>query len=156
MELLIPVVAILLAIPALQNQNIEDFSRFSKSVGQQISLVDSHGVVREGLLAAATADAVKMQFAGGEKSFSRAEVMSAERLHEGTVDGAMKGAILGFVMVALASQGTRNEAEAAKVAWISVAVYSGVGWAIDAAQTHRPPIYRAALPQPGVKMSLRF
>jgi hypothetical protein len=42
--------------------------------------------------------------------------------------------------------------------WVSA--YAGIGWAIDAAQTHRQPIYRvpgsSAAAKPTVKMSLRF
>jgi hypothetical protein len=41
--------------------------------------------------------------------------------------------------------------------WLSaVAVYGGIGWLIDVAQTHREPIYRSAAPAPSVKLSVRF
>jgi hypothetical protein len=119
--------------------------------------------VREGRLAAASADAITMTFAGSEKSFSKAEVVSAERLRDGSVDGAIKGAIFGAVVGLFAyTEGTyTNQSAATGTLLASVAIYSSIGWVLDATQTNREPIYGAAgraasKPKPALKFSFRF
>jgi hypothetical protein len=156
--LIFPLMALLPFMPAPKTPDhvLANFSRFSGAIGQEISVVDIDGTVREGVLVSASASGVTMRFGPNERVFNRDVIASAERLKDGRVDGAIKGAIFGFVMGALASQGARSDSEASKIALTSTAIYSGVGWVIDAAQDHRQTLYRAPASQPGVKLSIRF
>lgn len=133
---------------------LADFSRLSKAAGQGIALVDLDGTVREGLLILATDEALTMRFAGGDRIFSRSTVTSAERLRDGNRDGAIKGALFGALIGAIAAQ--FDAGSSGEVFFKSVAVYGGIGWMLDASQKHRQPIYRAAAPEPSLKVSLRF
>ena len=139
---------------------LSDFSRFSKALNAQIALVDRDGTVREGVLANTTGDDVTMRFGSGTRLFARAEIMSAERLRDSSKDGALKGALFGALIGLLVAQGFDSDSDAYN-GWLgSVAVSAGIGWAIDNAQSHRHPIYRApaspAAAKPTVKMSLHF
>jgi hypothetical protein len=141
-------------------QELTDFSRFTKAIGAEIAIVDRDGIVREGLVTAASADELTMSFSGVERTFSRDVVASGERLKDGSRDGFIKGAIFGAIAAAVVMQGydSQNSPRGSMAAgWVSaVAVYGGIGWLIDVAQTHREPIYRSAAPAPSVKLSLRF
>ena len=147
-------------MPQPSETTLANFSRFSRTTGTRISLVERDGTVREGKVSAATADTVTIAFGIGERTFPKTEIVSAERLRDSSKDGAIRGALFGAVMGLIASQGFSSSDDARNAFYISVAVYSGIGWALDASQTNRQPIYRvpgsAAAAQPTVKMSLRF
>jgi hypothetical protein len=159
--LIIPLLLLAIVAPSSQpgERELTDFERFSKAIGREIALVDRDGTVREGLLEGATADHVTMRFGSGATTFTRAAIVSAERLRDGRKDGAIKGAIFGAVAGIFAMQGFDSASEG-MAGWAgSVAFYSAVGWALDAAQTHREPIYRAqpsGVAPPPVKLTLRF
>jgi len=143
--------------PKASEATLADFSRFSKALNTAIALVDRDGTVREGILVASTIDDVTMRFGSGTKTFARADVMSAERLRDGRKDGAIKGAIFGALMGLLAAPLYEDGQQQAAGFVTAVALYGGIGWALDAAQNHREPIYRGTLaPAPAVKLSLRF
>ena len=116
--------------------------------------------MREGIVTEATAEEVKVRFDSGVKSYSRASVASAESLRDGRIDGVIKGALFGFVVGALASQGCES-AERCHT-WALGLVTGGVGYLLDAAETHRQPLYRAqaqraaAKPKPALSLSFRF
>lgn len=140
--------------PGPSEKTLTNFSRFSKAVGAPIALIDRDGTVREGVLSAAAADSVTVAFSGGERTFSQPVIASAERLTDGVKDGVIKGAIFGAVVGIFAAQGYDSEGGALG-GWVgSVAIYSAIGWAIDASQKHREPIYRA--PAAAMKVSVRF
>ena len=154
----------LLATTASQSTpdaRLADFSRMSRALNAEIALVGADGTVREGLLTAATPDQVTMRFAANDRSFARADIASAERLRDGRRDGLIKGMVFGAVTGLFAMQGLDTAAQGI-VAWMgSIAFYGGVGWAIDAAQDHREPIYRAPAPdpaprKPGLRLAIRF
>ncbi|HYE87573.1 MAG TPA: hypothetical protein VEA16_14520 [Vicinamibacterales bacterium] len=145
----VPLILLLSADKVSAQQAHADFSRFARALGQEIVLVDREGVVREGVLADVNADQLTMTFGGGQKTFTQAEIFSADRVRDRTLDGAIKGAIVGGVLGLMMQ---------AKSEWTLGATisYSIIGLLIDASQTHREPIYRAA-PQPAsLKFSLRF
>ena len=135
-----------------------DFSRFAAAIGAEIAIVDREGIVREGVVTAASADDVTMSFSGTPKTFSRDVVASGERLRDGRRDGAIKGAVFG-ALVGLVMEGYSSGGASRAAGFVSaVAIYSGIGWALDAAQNNREPIYRSPppAPAPGVKLTLRF
>jgi len=140
--------------PKASAKTLADFARFNKAVGQEITIVDLDGNVREGVLKSLSSSDLTMQFGSGERTFSRDAIASGERMRDGTVDGAIKGAIFGGV-VGLMMAGY-DDGSGAAIVLTSVAVYSGIGWAIDASQTHREPLYRGRLPKPALKISWRF
>ena len=141
---------------------LADFSRFSSAIDREIAIVDVDGTVREGIVTAATADDVSLRFGSGVKVFPRAEVMSAERMRDGRVDGAVKGAVFGAILGLLTMQAYESTGDRLG-AWAgSTAIYGGIGYALDAAQAHRQPLYRApgepkaGKPKPALSMSVRF
>jgi hypothetical protein len=150
--------AIIVPNPKPPDNVLADFARLAKAQGAEISLVDRDGTVREGVLASATADQLTMQFGAGQKAFARTEVVAAERLRDGRKDGAIKGAIFGAITGLFAMQGFNKPEEGLAALAGSVAIYSAIGYTLDAAQTHREPIYRApgTPAPPPVKVSLRF
>jgi uncharacterized protein YcfJ len=136
-----------------------DFSRFTEAIGAEIAIVDREGIVREGVVTAASADDVTMSFSGTPKTFSREVVASGERLRDGRRDGLVKGAVFGALVGLVVMQGYSSGGASQAAGFVSaVAIYSGIGWALDAAQNNREPIYRspAPAPAPGVKLSVRF
>jgi hypothetical protein len=146
-------VLLLFVIPndRASERRLGDFSQFTTAIGAEISIVDREGVVREGLLTAASQEDVTMNFSGTPRTFPRHAVASGERLRDGTRDGALKGAIFGALLGVLTASDSRDF-------WMtSVAMFSGIGWAFDAAATNRQPFYKSTAPAgAGVKLSLRF
>ncbi len=104
------------------------FARFSFFY-TTLAIVDQEGTVREGIVTEATAEEVKVRFDSGVKSFSRASVASAESLRDGRIDGVIKGALFGFVVGALASQGCES-AERCHT-WALGLVTGGVGYLLE-------------------------
>ena len=142
--------------PKTSEDVLADFSRFSKVIGSDVSMVDADGIVREGVVVAAAADELAMRFGAGTKTFSRPVIVSAERLRDGRKDGAIKGAIFGAVLGLIVVPFYETSAQKTAGFASSVALYSGIGWVLDATQTHREPIYKALPAAPGVKVSVRF
>jgi hypothetical protein len=143
--------------PKPSDQELSDVSRFSKAIGTAIALVDRDGTVREGLIAGVTADDLTMRFGSGSRAFPLVDIVSAERLRDGRKDGAIKGAIFGAVLGLIVVP--FYETSGQKVGGVAsmMALYSGIGWALDASQTNRELIYRSTTaPAGAVKVSLRF
>ena len=144
--------------PKPSERGLADVSRLVKAIDTEIALVDRDGTVREGLVTAVSADDVTLRFGSGSRAFPRVDVVSAERLRDGKKDGAIKGAIFGAVIGLILTPYYDTSSQKAAGVATSTAVYSAIGWALDASQTHREPIYRAVVPAPAgsVKMSVRF
>jgi len=150
-------------VPGPPSHVLADFSRFSSAIDREIAIVDVEGTVREGTVTTVTADDVTLRFGSGVKVFPRASVTSAERLRDGRLDGAVKGAIFGAILGLLTMQAYESTGERFG-AWAgSTAIYGGIGYALDAAQTHRQPIYLAPASAAAattitasLKLSLRF
>jgi hypothetical protein len=153
-----PLVMLALAAPAKQPsaETLADFARFSKAVGREIAIVDRDSLYQEGTLTAASHAAVSVRIGSSTTTFKRDAVMSAERLRDSRKDGVIKGALFGALLGALASQGYTSEARANAGLRKSVAACAAIGWALDAAESNRVPIYRAPAPAPKLKLSLRF
>jgi hypothetical protein len=164
-SLILPVLFVMfVATPAAHAQGLEDFESFSRAIGKEISVVDRSGLIREGILEAATADVITLRLGSTTHSFPRAEVAGAEYMKDGRRDGAFKGAILGVITGALTLRDYHRNPE-----WLSpsanragmfllhVSTYSGLGWLLDATNTNRESLYRAPLASaPALKASWRF
>ncbi len=145
-------VFVILRAPAENGGAPMDFARLAEAIGEHIAVTGPEGVVREGLLTAATADVITMKFAAAPMTFPKSEVVSADRLRDRTRDGFIKGAAFGGIMALIVSTGYRTGVGT----WISsMATYGAIGWFIDAANTNRQTIYRAPV-APALKMSFRF
>lgn len=142
-------------VPGPSERALADFNRFQKAVNSEIMLVDRQGAVRQGVLQSANESQLTMQFGGGDTIFQRDAIASAERMRDSRLDGAIKGAIFGAITGAFATQGTSTRGGATAAFIGAVTIYAGIGYTIDASQTHRQMLYRAA-PQPPLKVSLRF
>jgi hypothetical protein len=143
--LILPVLVLIVVAPGAgpSGQSLSQFSRFQQAINREISMVDSAGSVREGVLTAATANDVTMRFQSGERTFQKPDIASAERLTDRRRDGAIKGAIFGAVVGIFAIQGTDTTGQGVAAVIGSTAIYSAVGFGLDAAFKHRQPIYRA-------------
>jgi hypothetical protein len=150
-----PVLLLLVFTPHSSERALSDFGRFEKAVNTEIAIVDMDGTVREGILRSVSASELTMEFGASQRIFQRDAIASGERLRDGRLDGTIKGAIFGLLIGVLTSQAYDSGRDAAPVFLGSVAVYAGLGYAFDAAQTHRQPIYRGA-PTPAAKIALRF
>ena len=149
--LLLPIIP----LPPPSADALADFSRMSKALNTEVAIVDQEGVVREGILTAATKDDLIIAVGSGSKTFSREVVMSADRKTDSRKDGAIKGAIFGAILGTFVFDTYNNHGGGIGSWFTHVGVYSGIGYLLDAAQDHREPIYRGPS-APAVKVKLRF
>ena len=160
--LIIPGLFFLLAapMPGPPAKTLADFSRISRALNKPVALVEVDGTVHEGVLTALTGDHVSVRSAAGEKTIPRADVVSADRKGDGRIDGVVKGALFGFVIAAFASQGCDGTTECHSMRL--VAATAGIGYWLDAEETHSRPLYRApgqpkaVNHKPALSLSLRF
>ena len=81
-------------------------------------------------------------------------------MRDGRIDCVIKGAVFGFVIGAFASQSCDSTTKCHTGAFI--ATTAGIGYLLDAAETHRQPLYRAqaqrkaAKPTSALSLSFRF
>lgn len=150
-------------VPGPSQHRLADFGRLSNSIGKTISLVDHTGLVREGVVTSTNADEVTMQFGAVSQSFKRTEIARAERLTDSNKDGAIKGALFGAVLGGLVFSGYSTPR--ADVLLRMTVTYAGIGYFLDATQSHREPIFSAAPasprggakpPAPSVAFKVRF
>ena len=156
-HLTLPVLfAVFVAVP-VQAQGLEDFASFSRAIGKEVSIVDSSGLLHEGIIEAATADAVTLRFGSATQSFPRAQIASGERIKDESSDGAIKGALWGLLLIILPNQGWNSTGDWFKGSCVIVTTFTVGGYLLDAAESHRQPLYRAAAASaPTLKMSWRF
>ena len=146
---------IFLPSPEQRAHRLEDFSRLSRAVGKEVSLVDRSGLIHEGIVEAATVDGVTLRVGSATVSFPRAEVASAERVKDGRIDGAIRGALIGAVLTGLGSQGCVSAT--ACPFWRPVAVYAVAGYLLDASESNPQPLFRAPSASAAtLKVSFRF
>ena len=144
---------IFVATPAAHAQGLEEFSNISRAIGKEVSVVDRSGLIREGIVEAATADQVTLRVGSAMQSFARAEIASAERMKDESSDGAIKGALWGLALILVPNQGGFSFTGYAG----AVAVFAAAGYLIDAGESNRQPLYRApSASAPTLKLSWRF
>lgn len=153
--LMLPMLLIVLVPePSARGHRIEDFSRFSQAIGKEVSVVDQSGLVREGTVESATGDGVALRISSARRWFPRAEVVSAQRLQDARIDGAIKGALIGTLLAGVASQGCVSREQCPT--WRVIGAFAAAGYVLDAAQSNRRPLYRAPLAAPTLRASFRF
>ena len=145
-----------IATSAAHAQGLEDFSKVSRAQGKEVVVVDQSGLVRQGIVEAATEGAVTLRFGSSTQSFPRASVARVERLRDGSADGALKGAVLAAVVGVLVVQGYPPGSDRGGMLAAHVATWAGIGWLLDATQTNRQTIFRAAAPAPTASLKLSF
>lgn len=128
-------------------QRLADFSRFSKAINKEISLVEADGTVREGVLVAADSDSITMKFASGARSFAHRQIASAERMKDERSDGAVNGLAWGLLLALMPNQGLNSSDSYLAYIASSMVTFAAIGYVIDAAQTNRQPLYRAPAQQ---------
>ena len=150
------------ATPA-RAQGLGDFSRFSKAIDKQIALVNTDGTVREGVIVAAGPDSVTMQLGSGTRSFANGQIASADRMKDGRDDGVFKGALWALLFASLGSQGLTSSDNKFLYFVEAMALGGAIGYALDAGETNRQPLYRAPAQQTaapkqklGLSLSFRF
>jgi hypothetical protein len=156
--LILPVLfAIFVAAPAAHAQGLEDFSNISRAIGKEVSVVDRSGLIREGILEAATADAVTLRVGSATQWLPRADVASAERMKDESSDGALRGAIWALAVALIPNQGWTSAGDYLRSVAIAFVVFPTAGYLLDAAESNRQPLYRApSASSPTLKISFRF
>lgn len=155
--LLLPAILLILFGPAPSDKtHLADFDRFAKAVGQEITIVDADGIVREGVVRGASPTDVTMQFGTTERIFQRDAVSSASRLRDGRIDGLIKGVVFGMLNALAIVGEPETEGSRGEIWLTTITFWGGVGYLLDAAQSHPQPFYKANMPQPTLKVSLRF
>lgn len=153
--LMLPMLLIVLVPePSARGSRLEDFSRFSQAIGKEVSVIDQSGLVREGTVEMATGDGVALRIGSATRWLPRAEVVSAQRMQDGRIDGVIKGALIGTLLAGVASQGCVSREQCAS--WRVVGVFAAAGYVLDAAQSNRRPLYRAPAAAPTLRISFRF
>jgi hypothetical protein len=145
------------AAPPAHAQGLEDFARFSRAIGKEVSVVDVSGLVREGVVEAVTADEVALRVRSGTLRIPRADVVSAERLKDESSDGAYKGALWALLLALVPNQGATSVGQHLRAAGVTVVVFATIGYVLDASEVNRQPLYRApATTAPAITFSVRF
>src|SRR5262245_52977740 len=104
--LIIPLLLAVIYLPVpVDKAALADFGRFSKAVGQHVALVDVDGLAHDGVVRAASSSAITVQTGKTYRTFQNGTIVSAERLRDSSVDGAIRGALFGLIYGAMASQG---------------------------------------------------
>jgi len=139
-------------------QGLQDFARFSKAIGKEVVIVDHKGLIREGVVEAATGDSITLRFGSATQVFARAEIARADRLRDSPTDGAIKGAAVGL---ALALTASLLDELGIQYYPPTIAMYAGIGFAFDVFNVNRQTFYRtpaavSTSPSPALKFSLRF
>ncbi len=148
---------IFVATPAAQAQGLEDFKRISRVIGKEVSVVDRSGLIREGIVEAATADGVRLRVGSATEWLPRADIASAERMKDESSDGALRGAIWALAVALIPNQDTTSAGDYWRSVAIAFVVFPIGGYLLDAAESNRQPLYRATpSPAPPLKVSWRF
>ena len=139
--LTLPAVIVIMLLPGFTPADaLKDFGRFAAAQGEEIAIVDMFGRERLGRVVAASDASVTVGYGAGTRTFDRADVLKADRLRDGTRDGLIKGLVIGgLVGLAIAMELPQGRAEGFVTA---MAVYGGIGYALDRANTNRAPLYR--------------
>jgi hypothetical protein len=148
---------ILVSAPATYAQGLEAFLNISRAIGKEVSVVDRSGLIREGILEAATADAVTLRVGSATQWLLRADIASAERMKDESSDGALRGAIWALALALIPNQGWESAGDYLRSVAIAFVVFPTAGYLLDAAESNRQPLYRApSASSPTLKVSWRF
>jgi hypothetical protein len=140
MDLLSPLFLVLIiTLPDVTPTQLTDFSRFAKVPGEEIAVVDVFGAESLGRVIAATDTSVTLGLRAGSHTFHRADLLSADRLRDGTSDGLIRGLAIGVLSSWAAS---REQGLTFREFAVSVSVSGAVGYLLDRSSSERAPLYR--------------
>lgn len=137
--LTLPAIIVVILLPGFTSADaLADFGRFAAAEGQEVAVVDMFGAERLGRIVAASDTSVTMGFGAGTHTFERADVLKADRLRDGNVDGLLKGVAVGALVGWMAAM----ELGTARGFGGSIAVYGSIGLLLDHSNKNRQPLYR--------------
>lgn len=137
--LTLPAIIVIIMLPGFTPAaTLADFGRFAAAQGEEVAVVDMFGAERLGRIVAASDTSVTMGFGAGTHTFERADVLKADRLRDGNLDGLLKGVAVGALVGWIAAM----ELGAAQGFAGSIAVYGSIGLLLDHASKNREPLYR--------------
>jgi hypothetical protein len=150
------VFVIFVATPAAHAQGLEDFKSISRVIGKEVSVVARSGLIREGVVEAATDHGIRLRVGSATEWLPRADIASAERMKDASSDGALRGAIWALAVALIPNQGWTSAKDYMRTVAIAFVVFPTAGYLLDAADSNRQPVYRAPSPPPTLKVSWRF
>ena len=137
--LTLPAIIIVIMLPGFTSADaLADFGRFAAAQGDEVAVVDMFGAERLGRIVAASDTSVTMGFGAGTHTFQRADVLKADRLRDGNLDGLLKGVAVGALVGWMAAM----ELGTARGFTGSIAVYGSIGLLLDHANKNREPLYK--------------
>lgn len=145
--LAIPMIIAILALPAPGPgaEELSDFGRLQRVVNEEVYVTDTTGVERRLRLVDAGSDAVRLLVAQQTIALARDEVVRIERVHDGSTDGAVKGAIIGGLAGLAFAQAVEG---GARHVLRGALMYGSVGFLFDRANVARQTVYRAPATRP--------
>lgn len=145
------------AAPVTYGQGLEDFSRISRAIGKDVSVVDRSGLVREGIVEAVTTDGVRLRVGSATEWLPRADIASAERIKDESSDGAVRGAIWALAVALIPNQGWTSGGDYLRGVAMAFIGFPTAGYLLDGAESNRQPLYQApSTSSPTLKISFRF
>lgn len=129
-------VAFFLPVGHLRPDALADFERLARSEGIEVYVVDTQGLERLGRLAGADGSGLQLRVPAGQITMAKAQVAEVDRRRDSSLDGTVKGLILGAVLSAIFI------GDSPKLWWRGALVYGGLGYILDASVRAREPLYR--------------
>ncbi len=142
--------ALLLASSSAHAQTIQTPSPscWAVAIKGQVLVTMTDGSVQKGTLACLGSTEVVL---AGSGSIPIDSILRIDKPRDGILDGVLKGASVGLVMLALCTPHCSGEG----VARVTLA-YAAFGGILDAAQGNNPTIFRRGGPSPSLAWRIRF
>lgn len=137
--LALPLMILIIGYPDATKAQLADFSRFATVQGEEVTVVDMFGAESLGRVVAATDTSVTLGLGAGTRTFDRADVFQADRLHDSSTDGLVKGMAIGALAgwAAAMEQGASVRDFAA-----AISINGLIGYLLDRSSLERVPLYR--------------
>jgi hypothetical protein len=150
LRIILAVTMLLIASSSADAQTIEASSSscWAVAIKGQVVVTMTDGSVQKGTLACLGTTEVVL---AGSGSIPIDSILRIDKPRDGILDGVLKGASVGLVMLALCTPHCSAEG----VARVTVA-YATFGGILDAAQGNNPTIFRRGGPSPSLAWRIRF
>jgi uncharacterized protein YcfJ len=137
---IVPLVLLLLPV-ASQAQSL---SRLAGAEGRPVFVIDADSREWQGKLLKASKDTLTIESEAGIREFPLVKVKRVDADGDRIRDGAIKGAVCGLILGALASG---NGTGAGRIVLGSAMIYGLIGAGVDAINQSKHTVYRAPAPQ---------